>query len=197
MKDATQEERYAKYLNDLYTAAHIKYGDCPEIDTLVQDSIVAFFIREQQGEPITHPQAMLDGILRHKYNDWLRRKYRNRIISYETELPEDLPSEEEELSELREEYAEVRREIGRLMRIYREVTVRHYVHGQSVEEIAAALNIPRGTVLSRLSKARHQIKEGLTNMEKYSSVMGTDTCCQPVKSSRAICRLRYPFVPLL
>ena len=170
MNDSMQEERYAQYLEYLYTTAHIKYGDCPEIDSLVQDSIVAFFVREQKDKEINHPKALLDSILHHKYNDWLRRKYRNRLVSYEYDLPEDIPTEEEDVSALNEEYADVRREIGRLMRIYREVAIRHYVHGQSVDEIAKAMRIPRGTVLSRLSKARNQIKEGLTNMEKYSSV---------------------------
>ncbi|MBO7177388.1 MAG: RNA polymerase sigma factor, partial [Clostridia bacterium] len=170
MNDSMQEERYAQYLEYLYTTAHIKYGDCPEIDSLVQDSIVAFFVREQENQEINHPKALLDSILHHKYNDWLRRKYRNRLVSYEYDLPEDIPTEEEDVSALNEEYADVRREIGRLMRIYREVAIRHYVHGQSVDEIAKAMRIPRGTVLSRLSKARNQIKEGLTNMEKYSSV---------------------------
>lgn len=70
----------------------------------------------------------------------------------------------------REEYASVRREIGRLISLYREVVVRHYVHGQSVEQIAEALSIPRGTVLSRLSAARSQIKEGLEKMEKYAQI---------------------------
>lgn len=170
MNNSMQEERYAQYLEYLYTTAHIKYGDCPEIDSLVQDSIVAFFVREQENQEINHPKALLDSILHHKYNDWLRRKYRNRLVSYEYDLPEDIPTEEEDVSALNEEYADVRREIGRLMRIYREVAIRHYVHGQSVDEIAKAMHIPRGTVLSRLSKARNQIKEGLTNMEKYSSV---------------------------
>ena len=169
MKDHAQEERYAEYLNYLYTTAHIKYGDCAEIDNLVQDSIVAFFLKEQKCVPIEHAKAMLDRILRNKYNDWLRRKYRNRLVSYEFDLPENMEAEAEPEIHT-EEYEQVRREIGRLMHIYREVTVRHYVHGQSVEEIAAAMEIPRGTVLSRLSKARDQIKKGLTNMEKYSSV---------------------------
>ena len=169
MKDHAREERYAQYLNDLYTTAHIQYGDCPEIDALVQDSIVAFFLQEEKGTAIAHPRAMLSGILRHKYNDWLRRKYRNRLVSYEYDLPEDIEAEPE-IEAHGEEYEQVRREIGRLMRIYREVTVRYYVRGQSVDEIAADMDIPRGTVLSRLSKARDQIKEGLTNMEKYSSV---------------------------
>ena len=171
MIDANREETYARYLDYLYTTAHCKYGDCPDIDTLVQDSIVAFFIHDQKGGEITHPKALLNAILCHKYNDWLRRKYRNRIVSFEQELSPDTAQEDDDLSiaTASEEYAAVRRELGRLIHIYREVTVRHYVHGQSVEEIAAALDIPRGTVLSRLSTARHQIKEGLTNMEKYAS----------------------------
>ena len=169
MKDHALEERYAEHLHYLYTTAHIKYGDCPEIDNLVQDSIVAFFLNEQNASPIEHPKAMLERILRNKYNDWLRRKYRNRLVSYEFDLPEDMEAEAEPEIHT-EEYEQVRREIGRLMRIYREVTVRHYVRGQAVDEIAAAMNIPRGTVLSRLSKARDLIKKGLTNMEKYSSV---------------------------
>ena len=78
--------------------------------------------------------------------------------------------EKEEAERKTEEYEAVRREIGRLIRIYREVIVRHYVHGQPVEQIAGELGIPRGTVLSRLSAARDQIKEGLENMEKYSQI---------------------------
>ena len=45
-----------------------------------------------------------------------------------------------------------------MVAIYREVTVRHYIHGHSVDKIAQDLGIPRGTVLSRLSKAREQVK---------------------------------------
>ena len=79
--------------------------------------------------------------------------------------------EEKEIMEFQNaEYEAVRREIGRLIGIYREVTVKYYVHGQSVEQIATELNIPKGTVLSRLSYARDQIKEGLENMEKYSEI---------------------------
>ena len=169
MNDSMQEERYAQYLEYLYTTAHIKYGDCPEIDSLVQDSIVAFFVRERKNQEINHPKALLDSILHHKYNDWLRRKYRNRLVSYEYDLPEDIPTEEEDVSALTEEYADVRREIGRLMRIYREVAIRHYVHGQSVDEIAKAMRIPRGTVLSRLAKARNQINSPLTNLSTTGS----------------------------
>lgn len=173
MIEHDREERYAQHLDYLYVTAHIKYGDCPEIDTLVQESILAFFLKEQHGEPISHAKAMLDGILHHKYNDWLRRKYRNRIVSYEYDLPGDIEAQGDgggdDALQRSEEYAAVRREIGRLMALHREVTVRHYLHGESVDDIARALGIPRGTVLSRLSAARSKIREGITSMEKYTS----------------------------
>jgi len=84
--------------------------------------------------------------------------------------PCNIFAEREESERKIEEHEAVRREIGRLIRIYREVTVRHYVHGQTVDQISKELGIPRGTVLSRLSAARDQIKEGLENMEKYSQI---------------------------
>ena len=48
--------------------------------------------------------------------------------------------------------------------------MRYYVHGHSVEQIAKELHISAGTVKSRLSSARGQIKEGLKGMEKYDPI---------------------------
>lgn len=165
------EDIYFEYLNYLYDVAKRKYGDCSEIDTLVQDSLVSFIARIRNNEKIDHPKGFLSAVLKNKYNDWLRRKYKNSVVLYEYDKLADMYDELSEDKLLRcEEYREVRREIGRLQRIYREVTVRHYVHGHSVEKISEDLKIPKGTVLSRLSTARSQIKEGIENMEKYSQI---------------------------
>jgi len=50
------------------------------------------------------------------------------------------------------------------------VVIRYYIRGNSVEQIANDLGISCGTVKSRLSSARMQIKEGLNKMEKYSNI---------------------------
>jgi len=50
--------------------------------------------------------------------------------------------------------------------ITREVLVRHYVRGESVAAIAAALAIPEGTVKSRLDAGRRQVRKGLETMEE-------------------------------
>ena len=42
---------------------------------------------------------------------------------------------------------------------HREVFVLHYLHGFSYEEISEQLEIPKGTVMSRLSRARDSLKQ--------------------------------------
>ena len=167
------EKECEEYLEYLYHLVQTHYSDCPDADTLVQDTLTVLLIKRNQGEHVEHPKGFLSAVLKNKYNAYLRQKYKAEIVEYAdgmSDMAYDGFDETGESIRLGEEYESVRREIGRLIQIYREVTVRHYVHGQSVEEIAKALNIPRGTVLSRLSAARGQIKEGLENMEKYSQI---------------------------
>ena len=171
--DKDFEKACEEYLSYLYRLIERHYSDCPDIDSLVQDTLTVLLIKRNQGESIEHPKGFLSAVLKNKYNSYLRQKYKAEIIEYTDGMPDGACNDFEDAQDnarLGEEYESVRREIGRLIQIYREVTVRHYVHGQTVEEIAKALNIPRGTVLSRLSVARGQIKEGLENMEKYSQI---------------------------
>lgn len=158
-----------EHLAYLYETAVRKYGSFPEIDDIVQDTIMVFLAKYRHGERIEYPKAFLSSTLHHKYNDMLRQKYKNSIVTYDIDKS-IFADETDDIESSAEEYASVRWEIGRLIHIYREVTVRYYVQGKSIEQIADELGIAKGTVLSRLSTARGQIKEGLETMEKYSDV---------------------------
>ncbi len=167
------EKRCGEYLEYLYELAEKHYNDCPDIDTLVQDTLTVLIVKVSKGDTVDHPKGFLSSVLKNKYNSWLREKYKEELVEFtDGAISEtcDEFAEKEEVECQTQEYESVRREIGRLIRIYREVTVRYYVHGQTVEQIARELGIPHGTVLSRLSSARKQIKEGLENMEKYSQI---------------------------
>lgn len=171
--DQDFEKQCGEYLDYLYRLAEKQYDDCPDIDTLVQDTLTVLLIKIDKGQNIEYPKGFLSAVLKNKYNAWLREKYKAKCVEYFDDAISETYNEIEENDDAarkNEEYEAVRREIGRLIRIYREVTVRHYIHGQTVKQIAKELGIPRGTVLSRLSTARNQIKEGLENMEKYSQI---------------------------
>jgi RNA polymerase sigma factor (sigma-70 family) len=59
-------------------------------------------------------------------------------------------------------WPELHEEIGRLPERYREPVVLCYLEGLSTEAAALRLGSPRGTVLSRLSRARARLQGGLT-----------------------------------
>jgi len=171
--DKNLSAQFTEHFEYLYRVAEKNYNDCPDIDTLIQDTLTVLLLKIRRGESVEHPKGFLSAVLKNKYNGWLREKYKAELVEYADGIAFGTCNEIEEKEETErkeEEYESVRREIGRLVRIYREVTVRYYVHGQNVEQISKELGIPRGTVQSRLSTARDQIKEGLENMEKYSKI---------------------------
>lgn len=171
--DRALECKYGEYLSYLSALANTKYADCDDADELIQKTLIAFLIKQRKGEEIDSPKAFLATVLKNKHADLLRKKYKQKIVEYNDSMLQSVAPDEADTVELEEragEYESVRREIGRLLRMYREITVRHYVHGQCVERIAKDMGLPRGTVLSRLSAAREQIKEGLCKMEKYAPI---------------------------
>ena len=171
--DKDFEQACGEHLAYLYSLVEYRYRDCREPDALVQDTLAALVCKVGRGERVAHPKGFLSTVMKNKYNARLREQYRAQLLEYTdgiVGLEDSMLEEVEEKAERDAEYEAVRREVGRLIYIYREVAVRHYFHGQSVDAIAAELKIPRGTVLSRLSAAREQIREGIKNMEKYSQI---------------------------
>ena len=68
-----------------------------------------------------------------------------------------------------EELDTLSKSMTQLANIHRDILVRYYIKNQSVKEIAAALKLPTGTVTSRLSDARKNLKETFETMENRSS----------------------------
>ena len=54
--------------------------------------------------------------------------------------------------------AELMQAIGRLRPDYREVILLYYYQGCSIEQIAEALEVPSGTVSSRLTRGRQKLR---------------------------------------
>lgn len=158
------QQQIENYIEYLFSLALQKSGNFADAEDLTQDVLLAACAYMDKGGIIENMKSWLSGTLNHKYYDMLRKKYKMPMISIDL-MPEQAIWEEE--LEDRPAAEEVRREIAYLSRRYREVIIRHYLLGEKVQKIAEELKIPKGTVLSRLSAGREQMRKGIKNMEQY------------------------------
>lgn len=160
-------ENIETQIDFLLSAALRKCGNLQDAEDLVQETFLAALLYEAQGKHIRDVRPWLVSVMNRKYCDMLRRRYRRPFVSigedFDIVCEDRFPDEPAEMDEAQR----VRREIAFLAAVYREVMVRHYMEGQGVEEIAAALGIPEGTVKSRLSAGRKHMKKGMDDMEYY------------------------------
>ncbi len=156
-----------EYADYLLKTAMFKVNNIEDAEDLVQETLLAALVAVSQNKPIEEPKNWLVTVLHRKYYDMLRRKYRKGTVSIDMigEIP--VCDEISELIEQSEDAENIRRCLAHLTNIYRQVMVRFYMHGESVKQIAASLNIPENTVKSRLDAGRKHIRKDIT-MENYT-----------------------------
>ena len=133
----------------------------PDADDLVSETFLAAYSFLARGGVIEHPKSWLANAFFHKLNDSLRRKYKlPTLVSIDDHEPVDEPEPDPDKAE------SIRREINYLSKLTREVMIDYYYNNSSVEEIASRLNIPVGTVKSRLFAGREKIRKGIDTMNE-------------------------------
>ena len=147
----------------LFTIALKKCGSFEDAEDLAQDVILSAL---QYSAEVSNVKAWLSAVMNHKYYDMLRRKYRLPVISIDN-LAEEPGYTDETEAEQSSDYSVLRREIAYLSQKYRDVIIRYYLNGEKIQSIADDLQLPKGTVLSRLSSGREQIQKGLSKMKSY------------------------------
>ena len=153
----------SNYIEYLFSVALKKSGNLADAEDLTQEVLLAALTYQNLGGVITNIPSWLSSTLNHKWNDMLRKKYKLPTISIDI-----VTDELEEKTVLDGSSAEeVRREIAYLAKLQRDVIVKHYLQGKKVQVIADELGVPKGTVLSRLSSGREQMRKGLDSMEQY------------------------------
>jgi RNA polymerase sigma factor (sigma-70 family) len=139
-------------------------GDADAAWDVLQDSCLAI----GRGLPRLEDEAAFPGwayrIVSNKCRDWIRQRVRRR--QWEAMFAEELERREAEEREREGRVADLRESIARLAGPDRALLALHYEEGFGVAEIAAILDIPAGTVKSRLHHARRRLKN---LMEEASS----------------------------
>lgn len=119
-------------------------------DDLVQETFIRALQARAKGREIHNPKAYLMRMLHNLHIDGIR----GRKMTAEPEEEEAVPGGQE----LQLTVQEVLAALDSLPEIQRDLLRMVAVEGMSYGEIAAALDIPEGTVTSRISRARSALK---------------------------------------
>lgn len=151
----------------LLSAAVRKCGNLEDAQDITQDTMLSALVYISKGNVINDLRGWLLTVLNRTYYAMLRKKYKMATVTIGQDF--DIADEKDHFETIgaTDEAESVRRGIAYLSKLYREVVVRHYMNGESVEKIARELGIPEGTVKSRLSAGRERIKKEIDDMDNY------------------------------
>jgi RNA polymerase sigma-70 factor (ECF subfamily) len=156
------EELFLPYLDTAYNLARWITQHDQDAQDVVQDAYIRAFkgFRRFRGG---NSRAWFMTIVRNTAYNWLNRPAaEEKVIPYDDEKHANIISmnepEDEFVSEGRRQY--LKRALEQLPLEFREVIILYELEGLSYKELAAALGIPIGTVMSRLSRARRRLREG-------------------------------------
>lgn len=155
------EAEAMQHINDLYRTALRLTRSRIDADDLVQETYMQAWKSFDQYEPGTNCRAGLYKILFNKY-DHHRRKMitRAKYVTEADELVFELSPGTEPVPETLTD-REVIEALNALPEHYRSVVLLADVHEFDYKEVAEILQIPIGTVMSRLSRARTRLRQAL------------------------------------
>jgi len=164
---ASFEREALVHLDSLYRVALRLTGNPAEADDLVQETMLKAYRAWHQFEQGTNAKGWLLTILRHAFiNEYRRRTRHPETVDLDAIEPfsvfEELQDDDPQGTFFdRIVDDEVLRAIDELPEQFRETVVLSDVEGLSYEEIARVLEVPVGTVKSRLFRARRMLQAKL------------------------------------
>lgn len=163
----TFDQEALPHLDALYRVALRLTGDPARAEDLVQDTMLKAYRAWRQYRPGTNAKGWLLTILRNTFiNDYRRRKLEPVAMDLEAVEPYALPRDVAEADPEGDFFSRIVDEkvleaIDALPTDFREVLVLSDMEGMSYAEIAETLQVPIGTVKSRLFRARRLLQSAL------------------------------------
>lgn len=156
-------ERLLACLPRLRRYARALTGDSASADDLVQDTVERGWARIAQWRPDGDLRAWLFGIMHNLHIDNLRRSPPPVLELDDGDLPAAPSGEPLGLRDLE-------RALQQLPPAQREVLLLVALEEMHYEDVAATLDIPLGTVMSRLSRAREHLRRLMAGQPPAASL---------------------------
>ena len=158
----------SKYQDRLYNTVFYVVGHAEDARDIVQEAFIQAFCKL---ESFRQHSAFYTWLYRIAFNIAVSKRRRRRptfsldgMKEAAAMEPPDEASGPAEILEQKERFGQVREAIAQLDDDYRAVLVLREIDGCCYETIAEMLDLPIGTVRSRLHRARLQLREKLTKL---------------------------------
>ncbi|MGC9317386.1 MAG: sigma-70 family RNA polymerase sigma factor [Armatimonadota bacterium] len=164
------ERLVRKHERDIFRAALRMTGDQADAEDVAQEALLKAYSAFDQFELGTNFRAWILRILTNTYiNEFRRRRRTPEMTTWELLPREELGkvsqegmAEEPELAALEGQLdAEVEEALSEIPEVFREAVLLCDMHGMSYKEIAETLDIPIGTVRSRIARGRGLLQDKL------------------------------------
>ncbi len=165
------------HIKHLYQVAYRLCGNPYDSEDLIQDLLIKLYPQQQDMQKIEYLRAWMARVLYHLYLDTKRREQRSPLAwidNDETKLDSlvDNNLSPSELVESEFQQTWLLEALNSLNDNQRVLIILSDVEGYTLKEIAITLEIPIGTVKSRLSRARALLRDLLKmepNQQHYRS----------------------------
>lgn len=161
---ATFEELAVPLFDQLYNFAHWLVQNRSEAEDLVQETYVKALRGFSSFQPGTNFRAWIYRILRNTFLTSRTGLKASATVALDVDNPPEMPAVLDTPESIFLEHSQqqlLQSAIEDLPLHFREILLLCEVEEMSYQEIADALSIPIGTVMSRLSRARKALRENL------------------------------------
>jgi RNA polymerase sigma factor (sigma-70 family) len=168
------EETFLPYLDAAYNLARWIVQHDQDAQDVVQETYLRAF-KGYHGFRGGNGRAWLLTIVRNTAYNWLNRHAADeKLVPYEEEKHAEIVSFNESTKEIVSEKLKehLQSALGRLPTEFREIIILYEVEGLSYKELALALGLPPGTVMSRLSRARRRLQQEFAQIRSSEAANG-------------------------
>ena len=166
------EELLRRCADKAYNFALRLSGNEQDAHDLVQEAFLRGFEHRDRYDPSRPFEAWIGRILKNAFLDAMRRYERRHVVSLDAPTPTERESAWEEILPghdpgpmetllKSEEEAMVQAALNQLPPHYRVAVILYDIEGVSYEEIADIMDVPVGTVASRIHQGRQLLKRAL------------------------------------
>jgi RNA polymerase sigma-70 factor (ECF subfamily) len=151
-----------EYGNDVLKTAYAYVKDKFTAEDIFQEVFVKVYRNLDSFRDESGIKTWIIRITINTAKDYLKSAYSQKVVPM-MEFKEDMITSDNDFEEIenRDRDRVIRETVMTLPEAYREVLLCVYFHEMSVADTAAALDIPDGTVKSRLARAREMLKTKL------------------------------------